>query len=91
MEYRISFRALNTSDINVECPFLPEIDEFEMSFEAMIEDIKGFAGIKAVSAHEGNSLFITAPDIDLQTLKEKLKPHLQQHFQRLRIAVIETL
>ncbi len=92
MKYRISFRELNESNINNQCPFLPEADEFGMYLQAITQDINGLAGVTDVSAHEVNNLIVTTRDVDLQTLKAELKPLFQQYFQYLRSsAIVETL
>lgn len=91
MKCKISFRELNEEDLSIECPFLPEADEFEMSLQAIAHEVKELAGVTDLSAHEGNDLTLTVQDLDVKTLKAELKPLLQHHFQYLRISAIEAL
>jgi hypothetical protein len=91
MKYEISFRDLNELDINGDCRVIPDFDEFEVHVQAITEDINGLVGIIDVATHGKYCLIVTTQDIDLPTLKLKLKPLLQQHFVYLRIVAIESL
>ncbi|KAB2823139.1 hypothetical protein [Aliivibrio finisterrensis] len=39
MQYKLEIRPVNISDINAECPYMPEPTEHEMYLAAFIEDI----------------------------------------------------
>ena len=89
MRYQILFREIDQSDINRECPALPEPEDFEMHLRAFIQDIIGLPGITDVSTREGNNLAVTTQGVDLQTLKAELKPLLRHYFQCLRVSRVE--
>jgi hypothetical protein len=43
MQYQISFRKLRGSDLNVNRPFMPEDEDFEVYLSALVEDIQYLA------------------------------------------------
>lgn len=90
MKYQITFREINELDINSECRYLPDFDEFVLHVQAITEDINGLFGVINVDTHEQNRIIVTTQDIDLENLKLQLKPLLTKHYEYIRIVANES-
>lgn len=88
MKFRASFRELTASDINRDCPILQEPDEVDAYFQAMTQEIAALDGVTGVSSHEGMILIITTSELDLASLKSKLKVVLDDFYEYVRISDI---
>ncbi|QDP00235.1 hypothetical protein [Thalassotalea sp. PS06] len=58
MQYKLSVRKVSESDLNVNRPFLPEEENFEMHLSAFIQDIELLEFVTKVQK-SGDKLFIT--------------------------------
>ncbi len=91
MNYRVSFREILLSDINLQCPFMPEPEEYEIHFQAIAQDLASLEGVINISSEADRILFITTNSLSLKALKAGLKPILQNHYQYIRMSKIDSL
>lgn len=91
MNYRIHFREITHSDISIECPFMPDPEDYKIHFHAMTQDIEKIEGIIHVSTETDSAILIKTTNFSLSDLKAELKPTLQSHYQFLRILEIDYL
>ena len=86
MKYTITLREINNLDINKECPFIPETDEFERYAQAFTEDLQQIPCISNITTHN-NKLTITALDTDYDKFKSQVKPLIQNYYQYFRVVM----
>ncbi len=89
MQFRLEFRSVDSSDIGVECPFLPDAGQYERHFNYIVQDICNFDGVVSAVALNAEAVFVRTVSLDLSEFKSLLKPALQHHFQYLRIVKID--
>ncbi|QCU76365.1 hypothetical protein FFU37_18010 [Pseudoalteromonas distincta] len=58
MQYQLSIRKINESDLSVIRPFMPEDENYEMYFSALVEDIEDLDCVAKLT-HNGSDLIIT--------------------------------
>jgi len=84
MQHRIVFREITENDLNRDCPFMPEENEFEMHLGALANDAEWLEGVTVVH-RDGSHAIVVTTDATLDVLKERLIPLLQNHWAYLRI------
>ena len=92
MKYKLSTRKINESDLGVECPFMPEEGDYEMYFNALVEEIKNMDMTLNVS-HSSDSIIIEIKnESDFQRLHSNVKDFLSgEPFCKLRTSGFEAL
>jgi hypothetical protein len=88
MQVRLTFRELAAAEATPTCPFVPEQEEYERHFSAVVEDMRAIDGVIEVVAQDDYTVIVTIGELDLEGFKAGLKPILQHNFCYLRIAEI---
>ncbi|WP_445100863.1 hypothetical protein [Lysobacter sp. F60174L2] len=88
MQVRLTFRELVAAEATPTCPFVPERDEYERHFWAVVEDMRAIDEVIEVVAQDDHVVIVTIGELDLEGFKASLKPILQHNFCYLRIADI---
>ena len=85
MLLKLSLRHIQLSDIGPDCPYFPEEGEYEMRFNAIVEDIEAIDSVASAVASGSNEITVSITDLDLKDFKEALKPFLLRDYQYLRL------
>ncbi|GLP97125.1 hypothetical protein [Paraferrimonas sedimenticola] len=84
MNYKLGLREITESDINIECPFMPEKDDFPMHVAAFVEDIQHLEVVET-AVEEGHSVLINLIEgATLEQLRKDCKSVLQAYWGKLR-------
>ena len=86
MKYKLSIRRIEESDLNVNSPYMPEEDDFEMYFSALIDDIKNIDVILNVTREADDLTIEIKEESDYTSMHSKIKELLkkQDYYTQLR-------
>ncbi|MGY8871566.1 MAG: hypothetical protein ACKVJE_14100 [Pseudomonadales bacterium] len=80
MQYQLSIRKITELDINVNRPFLPEDEDYEMYLSAFIEDIENLDYVTELNQN-GSCLLITiGSEAEFELLHSAVKKLLNKQF-----------
>lgn len=80
MQYQLSIRKIKESDLNVNRPFMPEDQDYEMYLSAFIEDVQNLDCVTELVTN-GDSLVITIEnESDFEQLHAAVKHLLNNSF-----------
>ena len=81
MKYKLGVRRLGESDIGVECPVLPEPEDFQMYLNAFVEEINGL-DVVVNAEPSGESIVIELEsEADVPTLHRSVRDAYQNFSQ----------
>lgn len=87
MRYKLVLRKFTQQDITPKCPYFYENDDFDMYYEAFIEDIKAIDGVLDAKVND-DTVILTTERLTQKVVEEKLEPFLNQYFCHLRLVSI---
>ncbi|MFS1437427.1 hypothetical protein [Shewanella sp. 10N.286.48.A6] len=80
MQYQLSIRKVNESDLSVNRPFMPEDEDYEMYLSAFIEDVQKLECVTELITN-GNGLVIAIKnESDFEQLHTAVKHLLNNSF-----------
>jgi hypothetical protein len=82
MQYQLSIRKINESDLSVNRPFMPEDEDYEMYLSAFIEDVQNLECVTdLITNGNGNGIVITIEnESDFEQLHAAVKHLLNNSF-----------
>jgi hypothetical protein len=91
MNYRLTIRRPDESDLGRDCPYLPDDEEFVNHCEAMLQDIKEIPGVNEAKAEKEDELVLETQFTDSAELKARLMPLFQREFGYVRFSSLRQL
>jgi len=74
MKFILNVRPFTDNDINLQCPFEPDVDDYEMYLNALVEDIENLDITSNVTLNNSIIEVAVTNQITEKIFKEKLKP-----------------
>ena len=85
MQYRVVFREITPNDLDRNCLFMPEDHEFDMHLMAIAQEASWLEGVTEVH-RDGSHAIVVTTDAELDVIKERFVPLLQNHWAHLRFS-----
>ncbi|MEL0619624.1 hypothetical protein [Psychrobacter proteolyticus] len=73
MQYQLSIRTITESDLNVNRPFMPENEHYEMYLSAFVEDINNLEFVSELQQEDGDLIVTIENNSDFEQLEEAAK------------------
>ena len=72
MKLNLTVRLFNKNDVNTECPFEPDIDDFEMYLNSLVEDIESLDSVSSVLLNKSIIEVTLNEEVTESKFKEKI-------------------
>ena len=73
MQYQLSIRKITESDLNVDRPFMPENEHYEMYLSAFVDDINNLEFVSKLQQNGSNLIVTIGNESDFEQLYEAAK------------------
>ena len=80
MQYQLSIRKINESDLSVNRPFMPEDENYEMYLSAFIEDVQNLECVTEVITNANGLVITIENESDFEQLHAAVKHLLNNSF-----------
>lgn len=80
MKYKLPIRRIRESDLSVNCPHMPEEDDFDMYFSALKEDIQNIDIVVSVIQEDENLIIGIKEESDFKLLHSTIKDLLANQY-----------
>ncbi|MUJ29737.1 hypothetical protein GNP73_17365 [Aliivibrio fischeri] len=91
MKYKLGLRPINESDIGIDCPFMPENENYDSYVSAFVEEINNLEIVKEAIESEGCAIIELENNVSLDVLRESLKSLHQSFWELLRTTGFESI
>lgn len=74
MKYELKMREIKESDLRVECPFLPEPEDYEIHLNALVEDINNLEAVLIADRIDSTIKIEVKKNVEPEELRLDIKP-----------------
>lgn len=91
MKYRLGLREITEADVNVEFPFMPEPEDYQMHVDAFGDDFNRLEIVESAVVDNNSVIINLAEGVDIEQLRQASISIHQNYWDKLRTTGLKVI